>query len=71
MPDIIVKQAPELVLPGDVEFACPHCKRKCKTNAKTRGVKHSLPTCKDWNAITTPEGFSDFLVAAGVVQRLQ
>jgi phage FluMu protein Com len=69
--DIIVKQTPELVLPHDIEFACPHCKRLCKTNARTRGVKHSVPTCKDWNAITTPEGFSDLLVLAGVVQRLQ
>lgn len=71
MADILVRQTPELVLPGDIDFACPHCGRICKTNPKTRGVKHSVPTCAGWDAVVATDDASEFLLLAGVVQRLQ
>ncbi len=68
---IIVRQTPALELPGDIEFRCPECSRLCKTNPKTRGVQHSLPTCKQWEeACRTEGGVAELLVKSGVAQRL-
>ena len=71
-PKVVLRQQPqELVLPGDMTFNCPACGQPCKTNAKTRGVKHQLPVCKRWEeAIATKEGPGQFLVEAGVCQPL-
>lgn len=71
-PKVVLRpEAQELVLPGDMEFPCPACKALCKTNAKTRQVKHALPTCARWEeAIKTKEGPGQFLIEAGVVQLL-
>jgi len=71
-PKVVLRQEPaELVLPGDMTFRCPACGLQCKTNAKTRGVKHQLPTCKRWDeAVQTKEGPGQFLIEAGVCQPL-
>ena len=71
-PKVVLWQQPqELVLPGDMQFACPSCGGIVKTNAKTRQVKHQLPTCPRWDeAVKTKEGPGQFLIEAGVVQPL-
>jgi hypothetical protein len=69
----IVLRAPveRLTLPGDQTFQCPSCRRLCITNAKTRTVQHSNPTCERWKLVlASKSGPGEFLLEAGVVTKL-
>jgi hypothetical protein len=43
--------------PAEVPFACPDCGAQCVLHprAQPMNAQHSLPACKAWNELGTPE----------------